>query len=63
MQINFSEAVLKMVSVHYVGNKGNGQEVRTTDIPIALTIDEGKVIKEAFLGKFNLETDKYSFKQ
>jgi hypothetical protein len=61
MQINFSEALLKEVSVHYVGNKGNGQEVRTSETSIALTIDEKKVIKEAFLGKFNLESDKYSF--
>lgn len=61
MQLNFNEAVLTMVSGHYIGNKGNGQEIVTSDKPFSLPADALKTVKDAFLSKFNLESDKYAF--
>ncbi len=61
MQMNFNDAVLKTVSAHYIGNKGNGQDVLTSKHPFSLTADELQIIKDAFIGRFNLESDKYSF--
>ena len=59
--MNLSNAVLQKVSVHYIGNKGNGQELinskKTLDIPAG----DKQVIKDSFLGNFNLESDKYAF--
>ena len=59
--MNLSNAVLQKVSVHYIGNKGNGQELinskKTLDIPAG----DRQVIKDSFLGNFNLESDKYAF--
>jgi hypothetical protein len=61
MQTNFSEAVLKSVSAHYIGNKGNGQDMITTAKPFTLSEDDRQIIKDGFFGKFNLESEKYSF--
>ena len=59
--MNFSEAVLQKVSVHYIGNKGSGQELTTSKKPLVLGDDDRSIIKTAFLGNFNLESDKYAF--
>ncbi|MCF8448253.1 MAG: nucleoid-associated protein [Taibaiella sp.] len=61
MQMNFSDAVLKYVSAHYIGNKGNGQDLITSKKPFTLHADELAIITQAFFGKFNLESDKYAF--
>jgi hypothetical protein len=61
MQLNFNESVLKMVSAHAVGNKGNGQDLVTSTQPFSLANEEMAIIKEAFFARFNLESDKYSF--
>ncbi len=59
--MSFIEAVLQKVSVHYIGNKGNGQELATSKKPLNLGDDDKEIIKNAFLGNFNLESDKYAF--
>ena len=61
MQISFSEAVVQKVSVHVVGNKGTGQELVTSKKPLKLGDDDKRIIKDNFLSKFNLESEKYSF--
>ncbi len=61
MQANFNEAELKQLSVHYVGNKGNGQDIVTTKKPFSLGDDDKQIICAAFFGKFALDSDKYSF--
>lgn len=59
--MNFSEAVLQKVSVHYIGNKGNGDELTTSKKQLQLGDEDKLIIKNAFLGNFNLESDKYAF--
>ena len=61
MQIGLTEAVLQKVSVHYVGNKGNGQDFVSSKKPLVLSVEDRIVMKNSFLAKFNLESDKYSF--
>ena len=61
MQISFSEAAVRKVSVHVVGNKGNGEDLVTSKKPLKLEQDELLIIKDAFLAKFNLESEKYKF--
>ena len=55
------EARLQKVSVHYIGNKGNGQELVISKKPLALTEEDKKKIKDPFLSKFSMESDKYAF--
>lgn len=59
--MNLSDATLQKVSVHFVGNKGNGQELILSSQPVSLTETDGRIMKEAFLEKFNLEKERYSF--
>lgn len=61
MQISFSEAAVRKVSVHLIGNKGNGDDLVTSKKPLKLEQDELLIIKDAFLSKFNLESEKYKF--
>ena len=61
MQISLNEAVLQKVSVHYIGNKGNGQEFIFSKKPLEISKEDKHTIKSSFLGNFNLESDKYSF--
>jgi len=61
MQMNLSEAVLQKVSVHYIGNKGNGQDLVTSKKPLKLADDDLRIIKDSFLAKFSSELDRYSF--
>jgi len=59
--MTLSEAVLTQVSVHLVGNKGNGQDLVTSKKPLKLSDEDKRVIKDSFLGKFDPNSDKYSF--
>ncbi len=59
--MTLSEAVLKQASVHLVGNKGNGEDLVTSKEPLTLSDNDKRVIKDAFLGKFDPNSDKYSF--
>lgn len=59
--MNLSEAVLQKVSVHFIGNKGNGQELITSKRPLELSEDDRRIMKDSFLGKFSLEKEKYAF--
>jgi hypothetical protein len=59
--MELSNAVLDSISVHVIGNKGTGQEIKTSKKPLSLSDQEKKSMAEAFLGRFNTEQDKYSF--
>ncbi len=59
--MDLSNAVLEHISVHAVGNKGLGQEMKASKKPLSLTEQEKKNIAAAFLGRFNTEQDKFSF--
>jgi 37-kD nucleoid-associated bacterial protein len=59
--MNLSEARLLKVSVHFVGNKGNGGELTTSKKLLQLSDEDKLRIKEPFLAKFSMESDKYSF--
>jgi hypothetical protein len=61
MQMNLSDAVLQKVSVHLVGNKGLGQELITSKLPLSLGEEDRRKLKDSFLSKFSLETDRYAF--
>ncbi len=59
--IQLSEAVLKRISVHYVGNNGTGGELIISKKQLQLSNEDKIVIKNSFLGKFSAELDLYSF--
>lgn len=59
--MDLSNAVLDKISVHAVGNKGTGQEMKASKKPLSLTEQDKKNIAGAFLGRFNTEQDKFSF--
>ncbi len=59
--IDLSSAVLKSVSVHYVGNKSLGAELIHSKKPIALEERDKKILANAFLGRFKLEMNQYAF--
>jgi len=61
MQIGLTDAVLQKVAVHFVGNKGNGQEFISSRKPLELSAEDRIIMKNSFLAKFNLESDKYAF--
>jgi hypothetical protein len=61
MQLNFQEAQLKQLSVHFVGNKGNGQDMITSKKPFSLHPDQSRIISDAFFSKFSGEGEKYAF--
>jgi hypothetical protein len=61
MQISLTDALLQKISVHFIGNKGNGQDLVTSKKAVALEPADRQKLKEGFLGKFNLESDKYAF--
>jgi len=47
--------------VHLVGNKGNGEEFIVSRKPVELSENDRYTLKDAFLSKFSLERDRYSF--
>ena len=59
--MNLSEATLQKISVHYIGNKGLGQELITSKQVVPLADNERRKMCGSFLGKFNLETERYAF--
>ena len=59
--MDLSSAVLQKVSVHFIGNKGNGQELINSKKSLDIKPDDLEKIKNSFLGNFNLESDKYAF--
>lgn len=59
--IDLSGAVLTKLSVHYVGNKGLGEEIVISKKPQQLQDRDKAVIKEAFLGKFAEKPELFSF--
>ena len=59
--MDMSNAVLEKISVHSIGNKGTGQEMKASKKPLSLSAEEKKYLSEAFLGRFNIDQDKYSF--
>ena len=61
MEINLSDSNLKSISVHFIGNKGNGQDLITSKKPLSLETEDKRIIKDSFLGKFDLGSDKYAF--
>lgn len=59
--MDLSNATLKLVSVHLVGNKGNGHDLVTSKRPIELGENDSFILKESFLSKFTDEKDLYAF--
>lgn len=59
--MNLSDAILKMVSVHVVGNKGTGGELITSKAPLEISEEDKRKIKEPFLSRFTAEAEKYRF--
>lgn len=59
--MDFSSATLKEVSVHYVGNKGNGQELVSSAKPLVLDEVDKRILCDALLARFTTDMEKYSF--
>ena len=59
--MNLSNATLTQVSVHLVGNKGNGEEFIVSKHPVELSENDLYTLKDSFLSKFSLDMDRYSF--
>ncbi len=59
--MNLSNATLKHVSVHLVGNKGNGQDFVASKKPLELDENDKYILKDSFLAKFSYDLDRYSF--
>ncbi len=59
--MNLSNATLTQVSVHLVGNKGNGEEFFVSKQPVELSENDLYTLKDSFLSKFSLDMDRYSF--
>lgn len=59
--MNFSNAILKYISVHKVGNKGAGQELVYSKQPLVFNNHSKVLLRDAFLAKFQQVLDKYSF--
>lgn len=59
--MDLSNAALRTMSVHFVGNKGTGGEYTQSRGPLELNERDKKILSEAFLSRFNTETEKYSF--
>jgi hypothetical protein len=59
--MNLNDAVLQKISVHFIGNKGNGQDLITSRHTLELSTDDRRIIKDSFLGKFDLTSAKYAF--
>jgi hypothetical protein len=59
--MDLSNAVLRDISVHYVGNKGTGGEFIQSDSKLELADREKKILAEAFMARFVTDKDKYRF--
>jgi hypothetical protein len=58
---DFSNATLKAVAVHFVGNKGTGQELVTANKLLQVGEADGRVLVQSFMGRFSDGLDKYKF--
>ncbi|MDZ4758713.1 MAG: nucleoid-associated protein [Bacteroidota bacterium] len=59
--MNLSNTTLKNLSVHFIGNKSQGDELVLSKKELNIDIDLSMRLKEYFLGKFNAVYDKYCF--
>lgn len=59
--MNLSNAVLKLLSTHYVGNKNNEQELVIADNCIVLEEGMDKRLKDYFTSKISTLYDRYQF--
>lgn len=56
-----SKPSIKQLSVHYVGNKGLGEELVQAQQPLALNGRDSTIISEALLAKFSTDMERFSF--
>ncbi len=59
--MDLSDSALLKVSVHFVGNKGNGGEIILSKEPLELNPKDKLILREPFLSRFTDELNKYSF--
>ena len=59
--MNLSTTTLKHLSVHFIGNKNQGDEMVLSKKEMELGIDLSARLKEYFLARFNATYDKYCF--
>lgn len=59
--MDFSTAIASIVSIHFVGNKGTGQECVLSKNPVPLTDVNKIILGKEFLTRFNTEMEHYAF--
>lgn len=59
--MDLSDSVLAKVSVHFVGNKGNGDELVLSQKPLQLSDHDKLLMREPFLSRFEDGLNKYAF--
>ena len=59
--MEFSDAYISEFAVHFVGNKGTGQEFIQADKPVALSEGDNKILKDALLSRVSTDMERYSF--
>ncbi len=59
--MDLSESILTKVSVHYVGNKGNGAELTLSKHPLEIIKKDLDILSGPFLSRFTDELSKYAF--
>ncbi len=59
--MDLSDSSLVKVSVHFVGNKGNGDEITLSKAPLDLKEKDKAILKGPFLSRFSDELNKYAF--
>lgn len=59
--MNFSAAVLKEISIHYIGNKANYESLILSDAPLEVDVDIAVRLKDYFSDKFGKIYDRYRF--
>ncbi len=57
----YTGALLKQLSIHSIGNKGNGGVLTTSPKPVQLQEIDKTLMSQAFLEKFSFDSDKYAF--
>lgn len=59
--MNFTNATLKQISVHYIGSNSAGQELILSKEPLIIEEELSEKLKNFFLNKFTNVYDKYNF--
>ena len=59
--MDLSDSTLVMVSAHFVGNKGNGDELMLSGGPLEIGDHDKLILKTPFLSRFSDQQDRYSF--